>query len=417
VESIREDSERRVTRAKEEGMQLLIATRPSEGGLTGQPYISVIVTAYNRRRYLSFALRSLEAQMLPRDKFEVIVVKNFEDKESDSIISRNGWKDVYEDSTYHGRKVLVGLEESKGDVITFLEDDDMYVNNRLEAIYKAFTSYDRLVYFHNSQAIIDENGNVLERPPPSLLISKNLVGGSPIVVDVDRLRGLAKRYNVSVADLVLKARAGADFNGSSIAVRRSALEVSAHLFRELPISVDSFTFASSLKAGGLMYFTDEKLTLYRVHGENWSLYGEDQFSRAHIARSGSNKMYLRRAKFLLSYIKAYKLIGSSLLNDDVNRYLCVEKLYKGSLLLLLPPELGVLPPELRLSLSDVKLALRCYKVRYEGLADVAFVMGNALLSPILASPKGRLVIDKLLEGVAKALATKRALKRESLKIK
>jgi len=60
-----------------------------------QPYISVIVTAYNRRRYLPFALRSLEAQTLPRDKFEVIVVKNFEDKESDSIISRNGWKSVY----------------------------------------------------------------------------------------------------------------------------------------------------------------------------------------------------------------------------------------------------------------------------------------------------------------------------------
>ncbi|MFP3287480.1 MAG: glycosyltransferase family A protein [Acidilobus sp.] len=385
--------------------------------MTGQPYISVIVTAYNRRRYLSFALRSLEAQTLPRDKFEVIVVKNFEDKESDSIISRNGWKSVYEDSTYHGRKVLVGLEESKGDVITVLEDDDMYVNNRLEEVYKAFTSYDRLVYFHNSWAIIDENGNVLERPPPSRFISKNLVGGSPIVIDVDKLRGLAKRYNVSVADLVLKVRAGADINGSSIAVRRPVLEPHVQLLKRLPIGIDIFVFVSSVKAGGLLYFTDERLTLYRVHGENWSSYGEDQFSRAHIARSGSNKMYLRRAKFLLSYIKAYKLIGSSLLNDDVNRYLCIEKSYKGSLLLLLPPELGVLPPELRLGLSDVKLALRCYKVGAGRLLNVIFVMGNALLSPILASPRGRLVVDKLLEGVAKALATKRALKRESLKIK
>ncbi|MFP3287412.1 MAG: glycosyltransferase [Acidilobus sp.] len=68
-----------------------------------QPYISVIVTAYNRRRYLPFALRSLEAQTLPRDKFEVIVVKNFDDKESDSIISRNGWKDVYNDDHYHSQ--------------------------------------------------------------------------------------------------------------------------------------------------------------------------------------------------------------------------------------------------------------------------------------------------------------------------
>jgi len=157
----------------------------------GQPYISVIVTAYNRRKYLPFALRSLEAQTLLRDKFEVIVVKNFEDKESDDIISRNGWKDLYEDTTYHGRKILVGLEESKGDVITFLEDDDMYADNRLEEVYKAFTSYGRLVYFQNSQTIIDGNGNVLERPP--LPTSKNLVGGSAVIVDVNKLHVFAKK--------------------------------------------------------------------------------------------------------------------------------------------------------------------------------------------------------------------------------
>ncbi|MFP3287471.1 MAG: glycosyltransferase family A protein [Acidilobus sp.] len=361
-----------------------------------QPYISVIVTAYNRRRYLPFALRSLEAQTLPRDKFEVIVVKNFDDKESDYIISRNGWKDVYDDSTYQGRMVLAGLEESRGEVITFLDDDDMYVNKRLEEVYKAFTSYDRLIYFHNSQTIIDGNGYVLERPPPSLPIPKNMVGGSPVVIDVDKLRGLAKRYNVSVADLVLKVRARADFNSSSMTARRSALEVSAHLLRELPNSVDSFIFASSLKASGLLYFTDERLTLYRVHGGNWS---------PGLASGEGNEAYLRRARASLQIMIAYRLIGHRLLNDDINVYLCAERLYKAWLQLFLQPELGTLPPELRLSLSDVKLALRCYKVKevYESRADVAFVMGNALLSPLLVSPKGRSIIGRLAEGVRKSL--------------
>ena len=361
-----------------------------------QPYISVIVTAYNRRRYLPFALRSLEAQTLPRDKFEVIVVKNFDDKESDDVISRNGWKDVYNDDLYQGRMVLAGLEEAKGEVITFLDDDDMYVKNRLEEVYKAFTSFKRLVYFQNSQTIIDGNGNVLERPSPFLPISKNLVGGSPIVVDVDRLRVLAKKYNVSVADLVLKVRARADFNSSSLAVRRSALDVSAHLLRELPISVDSFTFASSLKAGGLMYFTDERLTLYRVHGGNWT---------PGFTSEEDKEIYLRRVKAFLQGMIAYRLIGHRLLNDDINVYLCVERFNKRWLQLFLQPELGALPPELRLSLSDVKLTLRCYKVKevYESLADVTFVMGNALLSPLLMSPKGRSIIGRLAEGIRKSL--------------
>ena len=128
-------------------------------------------------------------------------------------------------------------------------------------------------------------------------------------------------------------------------------------------------------------------------------------------------MRLRRARALLQLIKARKLIGSSLLDDDINEYLCLEILNRGSLLLLPLPELGTLPPELRLSLSDVKLALSCYKVGVKDLVDVIFVMGSAFLSPLLASPRGRLVIGKLLERVVEALTTKRSLKRgrESLR--
>jgi glycosyltransferase involved in cell wall biosynthesis len=301
--------------------------------------------------------------------------------------------------------VLAGLEESKGEVITFLDDDDMYVNNRLEEVYKAFTSFKRLVYFNNSQTIIDENGNVLERPP----ISKNIVGGSTVIVDVDKLRTFAKKYSTSIvditADIILKVRVRADVNNSSAAVKRDALEASAYLLKELPANIDNFVFASSLRAGGLMYFTDERLTLYRVHGENWSYYAE-------IARSGSNETRLKRARALILIIKTYRLIGSMLLDGNINRYLCLERLNKGALLLLPLPELGTLPPELRLSLSDVKLALSCYKVGAEDLVDVVFVMGSALLSPLLASPRGRLVIGKLLERVVEALTTKRSLKRE-----
>jgi len=358
----------------------------------GQPYISVIVTAYNRKRYLPFALRSLEAQTLPRDKFEVIVVKNFDHKGSDDIISRNGWKDVYEDNTYQGRMVLAGLEESRGEVITFLDDDDMYVNNRLEEVYKAFTSFKRLVYFQNSQAVIDDNGNLLERPPPSLPISKNLVGGSPIVIDVDKLRGLAKRYNVSVIDLTLKVRAYPWHNSSSLAVRRSVLEADAHLLRELPTIFDVFALASSLGAGGLLYLTDEKLTLFRVHGENWSFMSVDKGSK--------EETRLRHARYILLVISACRLIGSRLLNDEVNTCLCGEERSKRALLTSPLPELGTLPPELRINISDVKLALRCYKVgHFKRLADLAFVMGLLFLSPILASPRGRLVVVKLLESV------------------
>jgi len=68
----------------------------------------------------------------------------------------------------------------------------MYTNNRLEEVYRAFTSYGRLMHFHNSQTIIDGNGNVLERP--LLSTPKNLIGGSTIVIDINELQKLARRY-------------------------------------------------------------------------------------------------------------------------------------------------------------------------------------------------------------------------------
>ena len=48
-----------------------------------KPFISVIVTAYNRKEFLLQAVSSALRQTLPREYYEVIVVKNFEDEEID----------------------------------------------------------------------------------------------------------------------------------------------------------------------------------------------------------------------------------------------------------------------------------------------------------------------------------------------
>ncbi len=89
-----------------------------------EAFISVIVTDHDRRIFLPRALQSLENQTLPKDKFEVIVIKNYEDKEIDDMIRRNGWKNIVAiDAKNLRAKVTVGVEHARGEVITFLEDD------------------------------------------------------------------------------------------------------------------------------------------------------------------------------------------------------------------------------------------------------------------------------------------------------
>ena len=42
------------------------------------PKVSVVITAYNRKQFLSQAIESIAKQEIDRSEFEVIVVSNFE---------------------------------------------------------------------------------------------------------------------------------------------------------------------------------------------------------------------------------------------------------------------------------------------------------------------------------------------------
>jgi len=341
--------------------------------LNEKPLISVIVTAYNRKKYLPFALRSLQEQTLSKDMFEVIVVKNFEDPESDSIISRNLWKDIYSDSPLYGRFFLDGFKKARGDVITFLDDDDIYAQNRLEELYKAFTRHKNLVYFHNSWEFISKKGRRLENS--TLQPPRNLIGNGDVIIDVDRLHGLAREYKISVADLILwHVRLAADVNHSSLAVKKYVLEHNYDLLMMLSCCLDTFIFAASIRAGGLMYFTDNKLTFRRIHDENWT---------PAFAIGKEREIYIKKFRSLLQYVATIRLIVSQLLEEELNFYACWELYHRSGLWLIPQTESRELPPELKPKPSDFMKALRCITRKHLArpallLAITSLLLGNSI---------------------------------------
>ena len=221
-------------------------SRPRPGRAEAlDPYVSVIVTAYNRRRYLPEALRSLEAQTLDKGRFEVIVVKNFEDAVSDAIIRRNGWRWVYSDERSQGRFALAGLEEARGEVLTFLEDDDMYVPERLHAVKKAFEEVNDLVYFHNAQVVIDEEGRVVgtNGAGPDLLVNDPAMHCRELFVDP-----------------------GGFHNASSIAFSSALADKLAEALAGVGSSIDLMIMVVAAVSGGKMLLSGRALTMWRVHG-------------------------------------------------------------------------------------------------------------------------------------------------------
>jgi len=115
--------------------------------------ISVIISAYNRREFLKNAIRSVYNQLLDKGLYEVVVVKSFEDKDIDDYIAKLGYKNIVYDTPNYGERVSVGIEESKGEILAFLEDDE-FKPNKLSEMYKVFSTQKEVSYFHDTREYI-----------------------------------------------------------------------------------------------------------------------------------------------------------------------------------------------------------------------------------------------------------------------
>ncbi|WP_048812776.1 glycosyltransferase family 2 protein [Acidilobus saccharovorans] len=324
--------------------------------MSSKSLVSVIVTAYNRKQYLPHALRSLEMQTLPRDRFEVIVVKNFEDKESDEIIRRNGWKEVYSDEEWQGPFVLAGLEEAKGDIITFLDDDDMYREDRLSYIYRAFASSRDVVYFHNEQVIINEEGKVIsdKSPLPAVKAQRDFVLSSSLLSKVEDRLGICY---YQLLPLLREFGPYFDFNSSSIAVRREVID--KEKLKPLEVGIDNMLFALALRLGderSLLYLTGVPLTYYRVHGNSFSAkaYGKIKASHFKDLRLVEKVMSLLKSNRAASRVAGELPEGCKCNNYELfAAYLRLEALY-------LPTRLArELSQSLVLRPSEILRFLRC----------------------------------------------------------
>ena len=234
------------------------------------PYISVIVTAYNRKKYLPEALRSLERQTLDKGRFEV-VVKNFEDPVSDSIIRRNGWRWVYSDEKSLGPFTLAGIEEARGEVIAFLDDDDMYLENKLSVVYDKFKNLRDLLYLHHAFYDVDETGKIIRRHPAD--INKDLYVKDELKRD-PRLRVPLTQATFFIYDAIGYS--------STIAVRREPIETYLKpLLKRVLFVPDSALFVLSLISNGDLLLLSEPLVLRRLHGENVS-FGMNVYARKRL---------------------------------------------------------------------------------------------------------------------------------------
>ena len=229
-----------------------------------KPHFSIIITAFNRREFLADAIRSCLAQTFPRDQFEIIIVKNFEDTTIDAFAQANDCILYSNVGGTIGEQLQAGIAASSADIICFLDDDDLFLPEKLVKVFQLFNENSSLIYYHNSSTLINDHGDSIDGyfpdPPATDLILKN--------EKVQNLRrSLKQRRDITINSILT--------NLSCVSIKRSVVAKYLDRLPELIDGTDHFAFYISLSLRGDMLINGNILNRYRVHRSTSNIFTPD----------------------------------------------------------------------------------------------------------------------------------------------
>ena len=232
------------------------------------PYISVIITAYNRKEFLLNAIKSALNQTLDKKYYEIIVIKNFTDKNIDDFINENNIVGIISDKESLGWKLVEAINIARGTVMSFLEDDDLFSNDKLEVVFNKFHDNDNICYYHNAHITINEKYQKLDSN-----IGKSII-----------------------------------FNMSSISVKKSILNLNN--LKKVNFNMDHFIYLLALESDNVIMNGKEKLTYYMFHT-----------SASHIDTNDINLFIKYRRMNLEQDINSFKMFSEMFISRRAKSYI------------------------------------------------------------------------------------------------
>lgn len=317
---------------------------------------TVIITAYNRKDYIYRAIESVLNQKINKDSYQVIVTCNFDlsafsiDQDVEKL---KKCEFLFLENGTIGEFLAEATKHSKGELIVFLDDDDLFSETKLERIRNIFDEYPQLGYYHNSALVFKDQDKL-----------------SKEILDVKRETHLAFVTNKDLSGKIAKfIKIGGCFNLSSITIKRTILVTYLGALSQIENDQDLFMFMIALQSGSLAAHDTAELTYYRKSKST-------SFPIEEVKDRISVKYWL--------FEKAYNsnLIIMKALSDEKLRDIIVRNLLKLETILSFRPNEN-LKKSFKLNikfLSYVALDLDAY---YFSLYLIAVINKNHFFSKIL----------------------------------
>lgn len=226
--------------------------------------ISVIITCYNLEKYIAEAVESVLHQDCDPVLYEIIVVDDFSTDRSAEIVRL--YPSVRYIKTPKNQGVLLatvfGMQHAKGDVIAFLDGDDVWRSDKLFRVAARFNEDNSLIFLTHNYKFVDEMGNDTKGLEHTQKVYSQLTDQdkiSQLIID-----GILQRKNYvwlgSAYSFRLKPE---DIN--SFIDWTSTLPNPQSTYQDWPLA---FWIAAS--CSGRFGYDKEKLFSYRIHSANFS---------------------------------------------------------------------------------------------------------------------------------------------------
>jgi glycosyltransferase involved in cell wall biosynthesis len=251
-------------------------------------FISVVITAYNRKEYLLDAIKSVLSQTLSRENYEILVIKNFLEVQIDTYCKENFIRAINTGDVPQGEHIYKGITESKGDIIAFLDDDDLYEAIKLSSIFDAFSRYPDLLYYRNDLKVIDITGKN----------AYDITSGKEDGLEI-----------LDVKDVLIKGIRTFRWNMSCIATKKQIYLKFLDYVKKIKAAPDLSTFYMAVEAGGLFAWDHRKLTVYRLNEKSMTqIKGEHNDALREYNSLLPLGKYLERKEALMDYEKTMSKI-------------------------------------------------------------------------------------------------------------
>jgi glycosyltransferase involved in cell wall biosynthesis len=212
------------------------------------PLVSVIITTYNRPHYLELTLNSVINQTYKN--IEVIVVDNGNEDNQSEIICTNFKslqyiKTVNTKTPAKGRNL--GFKKAKGEFIAFLDDDDIWLPNKIEIQVAILLKNSDYGIVHSPCQIINAEG----------LLQPEIIGES-------------FEWRNKHGDVSLKMLGKFTLMMPTPLVKKEIIDIVGEFNEKMEAAGEDVEFWTRCSFETKFYYYEKPLALYRLHSKNIS---------------------------------------------------------------------------------------------------------------------------------------------------